>query len=68
MKLWIFNMKKISKRKMESYKRAEMACQELRYQLSDNRRMDLNKVSDYLLFWMRSTENIKYDRPKNIKI
>ena len=59
---------KINKRKIESYKREEMVCQEFRYQISNNsNNMDLNKILDYLLFWMKSTGKIVYDRPKNIK-
>ena len=58
---------KISKRKMESYKRAEIVCQELRYQLSDVNRGDMEKVTGYLLYWMRITGNVKYNRPKKLK-
>jgi len=58
--------KKISKRKMESYKRAEMVCQELRYQLSMACREDMQKVSEYLIRWLNVTgKKIKFKRPKN---
>ncbi len=61
-------MDKISKRKLESYKRAEMVCQELRYQISIASRNDMNKVCNYLLYWMDKTGNIKYNRPKKLKV
>ena len=63
-------MDKISKRKLESYKRAEMVCQELRYQLSHASMEDMKKLSKvipYLLYWMRKTGNIKYNSPKELK-
>ena len=60
-------IKKISKRKMESYKRAEMVCQELRYQIANPNREEWKHVTDYLLYWMRKTGNIKYERAKKIK-
>ena len=59
--------KKVSKRKIESYKRAEMVCQELRYQISIASRNDMNKVYKYLIYWMNTTGNIKYNRPKKLK-
>lgn len=60
---------KLSKRKLESYRRAEMVAQECRYQFADNRRNDIKRISDLVIHWMRSTGNVKYDRPvlpKNI--
>jgi len=57
---------KISKRKMESYKRAEMVCQELRHQIASNRD-DMGKVLKHLSRWMKVTGNIKFNRPKEIK-
>jgi len=59
--------KKISKRKMESYKRAEMVCQELRHQMTMACREDWNEVLKYLLYWMDTTGNLKYNRPKKIR-
>ncbi len=58
---------KVSKRKMESYKRAEMVCQELRYQFSIACREDMNSVIDYLIHWMKVTGKIKNDRPRKLK-
>ena len=61
-------MEKISKRKLESYKRAEMVCQELRYQLAMACREDFYSVSKYLLHWQKVTgEKARYKRPKKIK-
>jgi hypothetical protein len=59
---------KLSKRKIESYERAEMVCQELRHQMATNEN-DLNKVIKYLLYWMDKTGNkVKFERPsKRIK-
>lgn len=60
-------MEKISKRKLESYKRAEKVCQEFRYQMTMANREDWNSVAGYLLHWMNVTGNIKYDRPKELR-
>ena len=61
--------KKISKRKLESYKRAEMVCQELRYQITNNpNKENLHKVCQYLLHWKKVTgEKIYYKRPKKVR-
>lgn len=58
---------KISKRKLESYKRAEKVCQELRYQLEHAQRNDMNAVMEYVIHWMATTGNLKYDRPVPLK-
>ncbi len=58
---------KLSKRKLESYKRAEMVCQEFRYQISMANREDWNRVAKYVFHWMDTTGKVKYDRPKKIK-
>ena len=58
--------KKISKRKIESYKRAEKVCQELRYQLAMACREDMKSVFDYLNRWMKVTGEVKYNRPKKL--
>ena len=58
--------KKLSKRKMESYRRAEKVARELRYQLSDARHateMNYNILFDLVASWMRVAGNIKYKRP-----
>ena len=69
MSLWIVKMKvEISKRKLESYKRAEKVCQEFRHQASMACREDWSKVMEYLLHWMRVTgKKVKYERPKKLK-
>jgi len=56
-------MPEISKRKLESYKRAEKVCREFRYQISDASRNDMSSVLKYLLKWMDKTGKIKYLRP-----
>jgi len=57
---------KISKRKIESYKRAEEVCQELRYQITRNAGAeDMSRVIAYLSRWMDVTGNkVKFKRPK----
>ncbi len=59
--------KKISKRKMESYKRAEEVCQEFRHQMALACREDWNKVVPYMLRWMEVTGKIKFERPKKLR-
>ena len=57
----------ISKRKLESYKRAEAVAQELRYQLSHWREEDNQRLYDFVISWMNSTGKIKYERPAKPK-
>ena len=60
-------MKAISKRKLESYKRAESIARECRYLLANNytsKTIDFSAFSDMVHYWMNSTGNIKYKRPK----
>ena len=52
----------LSKLKLESYKRAEIVCRELRYQIANNN-LDMNKVASLVIKWMDKTGNIKYERP-----
>lgn len=52
----------LSKRKLESYKRAEVVCRELRYQIGSNK-LDMNRVAGLIIKWMDKTGNIKYERP-----
>lgn len=54
----------ISKRKLESYKRAELVARELRYQLSSASHRDDKRLAQLCIHWMRMTGNIKYDRPE----
>ena len=55
----------ISKRKLESYKRAEKVCQEFRYQIAMANREDWSRVLAYLSRWMDVTgAKVKYKRPK----
>lgn len=54
----------ISKRKLESYKRAEMVARECRYQFADARNHDIGAIADIVIYWMHITGNIKYKRPR----
>ena len=58
-------MKKISKRKLESYKRAEMVCQELRHQIANNG-INESRLCNYAIYWLKVTGNIKFELPKEI--
>ena len=54
----------ISKRKLKSYKRAEMLSQEVRRQFSSiGMRRDENQICEFLIYWMKVTGNIKYEVP-----
>jgi hypothetical protein len=65
----IDKIQKLSKRKLESYKRAEKVCQELRYQIAapNYGKMDMDLVLEYLLSWMGKTSRIKYKRPEPLR-
>lgn len=57
-------MPTISKRKLESYKRAETVCRELRFHISNNSFNSSEKsLFDLLIKWMNKTGNIKYRKP-----
>lgn len=53
----------ISKRKLESYKRAEKVAQEARRQCSAAYRCDLNQLCDFVIHWMKVTGKVKYEIP-----
>lgn len=53
----------ISKRKLESYRRAELVAQELRYQLMSASFHDEKRLVKLVLHWMRVTGKTKYERP-----
>lgn len=56
----------ISKRKLESYKKAEIVCRELRFQIAGNRNdMDLGNCTDMLIDWLSVTTKSKWERPEN---
>ena len=55
--------KKLSKRKLKSYKRAELVCRELRHQLEHTSYWDGNTLCKYLQKWMQVTGDVKYVRP-----
>jgi hypothetical protein len=59
-------MVEISKRQLESYKRAEKVCREMRFQESDNRNLTRENYTiliEYFLEWFRGCKKIKYLRP-----
>lgn len=53
----------ISKRKLESYRRAEIVAREARYQLSVASRDDPSKLVELVIHWMKVTGKIKYIQP-----
>jgi hypothetical protein len=58
--------KKLSKRKLESYKRAEITAQALRKYVTAGPRVtqaDLDTMMDCLLDWMEVTGDLKYQDP-----
>lgn len=57
-------MKKLSTRKLESYKRAEVVARELRFQMSSTANANKPLLIELVIHWMKSTGNIKFDRPK----
>lgn len=58
----------ISKRKLESYKRAEAVAQEARHQLRSASVDNPARLADFVIYWMRSTGNVKFNRPDRPKI
>lgn len=53
----------ISERKLESYKRAEKVCREIRWQFGHTSRQDMNKICEMIIHWMKVTGKVKYQRP-----
>ena len=56
----------ISKRKLESYKRAELVCRELRYQLSDRRNADPSTLAKFCIHWYRISDKNGQIRPEKV--
>jgi hypothetical protein len=54
----------ISKRKLESYKRAEMLSQEVRRQFVSMANKDERQLGEFLIYWMKVTGDVKYDIPR----
>ena len=55
-----------SKRKLESYRRAELVCRELRFQVGGRHcDMNLNDAMDFLVDWLEVTGKIGFERPAN---
>lgn len=57
---------KISKRKLESYKRAELVCRELRHQLSDQRNADPSRLAKFCIYWYRISDRNGQIRPEKV--
>ena len=53
----------ISKRKLESYKRAEKVSQEARRYITNCHKLEPNLLADFVIHWMKVTGNIKYEIP-----
>ncbi len=60
------NIKPLSKRKLESYKRAELVAREVRYLIANNKEMGA-KIADLCIDWMQVTGKIKNVRPEEKK-
>ena len=60
------NIESISKRKLESYKRAELVAREVRYLIAHNEEMGA-KIADLCIDWMKVTGKIKNARPEEKK-
>ena len=59
-------MPEISKRKLESYKRAELVAREVRSQIGTPNygKWDQNLIASYVINWMEVTGSIKFEKPK----
>ena len=53
----------ISKRKLESYKRAERVAQEARRQCVSANNANPNQLCDFVIHWMKVTGEVKYHIP-----
>ena len=53
----------LSKRKLESYKRAEAVAQAARLYLLGRNIEDPSNLLEHVLHWMKVTGNIKYEKP-----
>ena len=56
-------MPEISKRKLESYKRAEAVAQVARIYLQNCHKLQPNELLEHVLHWMKVTGNVKYEKP-----
>ncbi len=57
-------MPEISKRKLESYKRAEAVAQVARKYLQNCHKENPNELLEHVLHWMKVTGKVKYEKPK----
>ncbi len=58
-------MPEISKRKLESYKRAEAVAQEARRFLQVCHKESPDELLEHVLHWMKVTGKVKYEKPKS---
>ena len=56
-------MPEISKRKLESYKRAEKVAQEARRYVANCHKIDPNLLAEFVIHWMKVTGEVKYQIP-----
>lgn len=56
-------MPEISKRKLESYKRAEAVAQAARIYLQNCHKLQPNELLEHVLHWMKVTGKVKYEKP-----
>lgn len=54
----------INKRKLESYKTAEAVAQVARKYLQNCHKEGPNELIEHVLYWMKVTGDIKYEKPK----
>jgi hypothetical protein len=57
-------MPEISKRKLESYRRAEAVAQAARKYLQNCHSEMPNELLEHVLHWMKVTGKVKYEKPK----
>ena len=53
----------ISKRKLESYKRAEAVAQEARRYIANRHKLEPDLLAKFVVHWMKVTGNVKYETP-----
>lgn len=56
-------MPEISKRKLESYKRAEAVAQAARRYLQNCHKESPNELLEHVFHWMKVTGKVKYEKP-----
>jgi len=54
----------ISKRKLESYKRAEAVAQEARRYIANCHVLEPDLLAEFVIHWMKVTGKVKYETPE----